>query len=130
MAKPPAATWSAPAPGNAVLVRAARAAAPGARLALLTNAALPGTARRTDFDLLGLNHLQVDAAAVADARRRGYRLQAWTVNDPVRMARYMDLGVDDISTDVPELAVRLRDERAALTDVELLLVRLHSWFRH
>src|SRR5690606_31992485 len=112
------------------LVRAARDAAPDARLALFTNAALPGTARRTDFDMLGLNHLQVDAGAVADARRRGYRLQAWTVNDPVRMARYMDLGVDDISTDVPELALRLRAERAALTDVELLLVRLHSWFRH
>src|SRR5690606_20915761 len=111
------------------LVRAARAAAPRARLALLTNAALPGTARRTDFDMLGLNHLQIDIEAVANARRRGYLLQAWTVNDPVRMARYMDLGVDDISTDAPAEAVRLRAERAALTDFELLLVRLHSWFR-
>lgn len=111
------------------LVRAARIAAPEARLALFANAALPGTARRTDFDMLGLNHLQVDVRAVADARRRGYRLQAWTVNDPARMARYMDLGVDDISTDVPAEAVRVRDERSALTDVEQLLVRLHSWFR-
>ncbi|MGO1892185.1 MAG: glycerophosphodiester phosphodiesterase, partial [Luteimonas sp.] len=68
------------------LVRAARVAAPNARLALFANAALPGTTRRTDFDMLGLNHLRVDAAAVADARRRGYLLQAWTVNDPVRMA--------------------------------------------
>jgi len=111
------------------LVRAARAAAPQARLALFANAALPGTARRTDFDMLGLNHLQVSTAVVADARRRGYVLQAWTVNDPARMARYMDLGVDDISTDVPAEAVRVRAERKALTDVELLLVRLHSWFR-
>ncbi len=111
------------------LVRTARAAAPEARLALFANAALPGTGRRTDFDMLGLNHLQIDTATVADARRGGYRLQAWTVNDPVRMARYMDLGVDDISTDLPAEAVRLRAERARLTDVELLLARLHSWFR-
>ena len=111
------------------LIRAARVAAPRARLALFTNAALPGTSRRTDFDMLGLNHLRIDTAAVADARRRGYLLQAWTVNAPARMARYMDLGVDDISTDLPAEAVRLRDERAALTDVELLLARLHSWFR-
>lgn len=111
------------------LVRAARTAAPDAQLALFANAALPGTARRTDFDMLGLNHLQADVRAVADARRRGYRLQVWTVNDPTRMARYMDLGVDDISTDVPADAVRVRDERTALTDVERLLVRLHSWFR-
>ncbi|WP_101926487.1 MULTISPECIES: glycerophosphodiester phosphodiesterase [Luteimonas] len=74
------------------LVRAARDAAPQAQLALFANAALPGTARRTDFDMLGLHHLQIDAAAVAAARRRGYALQAWTVNDPARMARYMDLG--------------------------------------
>ncbi|MFP7721746.1 glycerophosphodiester phosphodiesterase family protein [Lysobacter sp. A3-1-A15] len=111
------------------LVRAARAAAPEARLALFANAALPGTARRTGFDMLGLNHLQLDAAAVADARRRGYLLQVWTVNDPARMARYMDLGVDDISTDAPAEAVRVRSQRAALSDVELLLVRLRSWFQ-
>lgn len=112
------------------LVRAARAAAPKARLVLFTNAALPGTARRTDFDMLGLNHLALNAAAVADARRHGYRLQVWTVNDPARMARYMDLGVDDISTDMPAVAVKLRAERAALSDVELLLARLRSRFRH
>ena len=111
------------------LVRAARASAPRARVALFANAALPGTARWTDFDMLGLNHLQIDIKTVADARRRGYLLQAWTVNDPVRMARYMDLGVDDISTDAPAEAVRLRAERVALSDFELLLVRLHSWFR-
>jgi glycerophosphoryl diester phosphodiesterase len=111
------------------MVRAARAAAPHARLALFTNAALPGTARKTDFELLGLNHLALDTAAVADARRRGYRLQVWTVNEPVRMARYIDLGVDDISTDLPAEAVRVRAERAALTDVELLLARLRSWFQ-
>ncbi|OHE85704.1 MAG: hypothetical protein A2579_08085 [Lysobacterales bacterium RIFOXYD1_FULL_69_11] len=111
------------------LVRAARATAPAAQLALFANAALPGTARRTDFDMLGLNHLQLDTASVAQARRRGYRLQAWTVNDPARMARYMDLGVDDISTDLPGEAVRVRAERAELSDVELLLATLRSWFR-
>ena len=111
------------------LVRAARHAAPGQRLALFANASLPGTARRTDFDMLGLNHLLVDLAAVKEARRHGYLLQAWTVNDRERMARYMDLGVDDISTDAPAVAVELRARRLALTDVELLLARLHSWFR-
>jgi glycerophosphoryl diester phosphodiesterase len=111
------------------LVRAARAAAPQIPRALFANDALPGMARRTDFDLLGLNHLRLDTAAVADARRHGYRLQVWTVNDPERMARYIDLGVDDISTDRPAVAVQVRAERAALTDAELLLVRLRSWFR-
>ncbi|MFC0679359.1 glycerophosphodiester phosphodiesterase [Lysobacter korlensis] len=111
------------------LVRAARAAAPTMRLVLFANAALPGATRRTDFDMLGLNHVALDSEAVAAARQHGYRLQVWTVNDPALMARYMDLGVDDISTDRPAEAVRVRAERAALTDVELLLARLRSWFR-
>ncbi|GHA72264.1 glycerophosphodiester phosphodiesterase family protein [Cognatilysobacter bugurensis] len=110
------------------LIRVARDAAPQAPLVLFANAALPGTARRTEFDMLGLNHLALDSAAVADARRRDYRLQVWTVNDPARMARYMDLGVDDISTDNPAAAVRVRAQREALTDAELLLARLRSWF--
>jgi len=37
--------------------------------------------------------------------------------------------VDDISTDVPAEAVRVRAERAAFNDAERLLARLHSWFR-
>ena len=41
-----------------------------------------------------LGALTDDAGAVADARRRGYRLQAWTVNDPVRMARAMKAAVE------------------------------------
>lgn len=111
------------------LIRAARIAAPHMPLALFANDALPGMARRTDFDLLGLNHRRLDAAAVADARRHGYRLQVWTVNDPGRVARYLDLGVDDVSTDDPGMATGVRAQRRAMTDVELLLARLHSWFR-
>src|SRR5690606_36684338 len=49
------------------LIRAARAAAPEARLALFANAALSCSARRADFEMLALNHLRIPTAAVADA---------------------------------------------------------------
>lgn len=51
-------------------------------------------------------HTMVDARYMAWARRRGYRVNAWTVDAPDEMRRLIDLGVDGIITNVPDL---LRD---------------------
>jgi len=51
-------------------------------------------------------HTMVDARYVAWARRRGYRVNTWTVNDPDEMRRLIGLGVDGIITNVPDV---LRD---------------------
>lgn len=51
-------------------------------------------------------HTIVDAHYMAWARRRGYRVNAWTVDDPDEMRRLIDLGVDGIITNVPDV---LRD---------------------
>jgi glycerophosphoryl diester phosphodiesterase len=48
-------------------------------------------------------HTMVDASYIAWARRRGYRVNAWTVNDPDEMRRLIGLGVDGIVTDVPDV---------------------------
>ena len=48
-------------------------------------------------------HTMVDASYMAWARRRGYRVNAWTVNDPDEMHRLIGLGVDGIVTDVPDV---------------------------
>jgi glycerophosphoryl diester phosphodiesterase len=44
----------------------------------------------------------VDAALVAEARRRGLQVNVWTVNDPAAIAALADLGVDGIISDYPE----------------------------
>jgi glycerophosphoryl diester phosphodiesterase len=49
----------------------------------------------------------LDAAKVKEAKTLGLTVLAWTVNDPVQMSRVMDLGVDGIVTDRPDL---LREE--------------------
>lgn len=49
----------------------------------------------------------LDAAKVREAHALGLTVLAWTVNDPAQMARMMDLGVDGIVTDRPDL---LREE--------------------
>ncbi len=49
----------------------------------------------------------LDAAKVKEAKALGLTVLAWTVNDTVQMSRVMDLGVDGIVTDRPDL---LREE--------------------
>ena len=52
-------------------------------------------------------HGDLDAAQVKEAKSLGLTVLAWTVNDPARMAQVMDMGVDGIVTDRPDL---LREE--------------------
>jgi len=55
---------------------------------------------------LHLHHSQVDAGTLRRARRSGYRISVWTVNDARTMAEMIELGVDGIITNRPR---RLRE---------------------
>jgi glycerophosphoryl diester phosphodiesterase len=48
-------------------------------------------------------HSLVDAGYMAWAKRRGYQVNAWTVNDAETMHRLIALGADGIITDVPDV---------------------------
>jgi glycerophosphoryl diester phosphodiesterase len=45
----------------------------------------------------------VDADYVATAKKGGYRINTWTVNDPAQAIALCDLGVDGIITDYPDV---------------------------
>jgi glycerophosphoryl diester phosphodiesterase len=49
------------------------------------------------------HHSLIDAAYMVWARAQGYRVNAWTVNDPARAVELRDLGVDNITTDTPDV---------------------------
>ena len=48
-------------------------------------------------------HLDLDAAKVKEAQGLGLSVLAWTVNEPAHITRAMDLGVDGIVSDRPDL---------------------------
>jgi len=69
-----------------------------AELAMLRAAGVP---------FIGVEHTVVDAAAVAEARKAGIGIGAWTVNDAAEMQRMIDSGSAILITDKPDLAKTL-----------------------
>lgn len=52
-------------------------------------------------------HGDVDAAAVKEAHALGLKVLVWTVNDEPTMHRVLDLGIDGLITDRPDIAHRV-----------------------
>jgi len=53
----------------------------------------------------------LDAAKVSEARALGLKVLVWTVNDAPTMRRLLDLGVDGLITDRPDIARKVLAER-------------------
>ena len=54
----------------------------------------------------------VDNAMVRRAHDAGLRVNVWTVDDPARMEALIEMGVDGICTNVPDIGRRIVDGRA------------------
>ena len=64
------------------------------------------TARSAGVAVVGLHQGLVDADTVALVRSMGFTLGVWTVNEDDAIRRFIDLGVDVVITDRPDLAKR------------------------
>ncbi len=58
---------------------------------------------------LGIRCTHLNAAILADLRAAGLGVGAWAVNDALALADMLDLAVDVFTTDIPVLALLLRD---------------------
>ena len=54
---------------------------------------------------------ELDASKVQQAQALGLKVLAWTVNERETMARMLDMGVDGLVTDRPDIAIELLRER-------------------
>ncbi|HUF91075.1 MAG TPA: glycerophosphodiester phosphodiesterase family protein [Candidatus Limnocylindria bacterium] len=99
-------------------VRRVRALEPGVRTTLLVGRvraerarAWPAEAVRWATDAgatdLGIFYRLVDAGLVQAARAAGLRVAAWTVNEEADIRRVLDLGVDLVISDRPDVVTRM-----------------------
>jgi glycerophosphoryl diester phosphodiesterase len=100
-------------------LRRLRELAPGVRTMLLVGRArvereraIPATPVQWAVEVgatdLGIDHRLVDRTVVETARKASVGLAVWTVNDEADIRRLIDLGVDVIMSDRPDLVRRLR----------------------
>lgn len=102
---------------------------PGLKTSLLVHTAL-GKPDLQILDALAFRAAITDVSKVKEARRHAYELHVWTVNSKKEMSRFIDMGVQNIITDRPDVLAELLQQRAALSDAELFLVKLRNWLRN
>jgi glycerophosphoryl diester phosphodiesterase len=77
-----------------------------------------GDPGRLDVQGLSVNTSVLTDRLIRAAQRRGKALYAWTVDDPRAMLRLIERGVGGLVTNAPETAIRIRNERTTMSDLE------------
>jgi len=90
----------------------------------LLNTVSIGDLTRLDVDFLALNANAASFAMIRRAHRRGMKVYAWTINDPVQMWVMMSRGVDGVITDEVAMARQVKEVRAGLTPLGRFIVWL------
>jgi glycerophosphoryl diester phosphodiesterase len=80
-----------------------------------------------DVDILSVSARIAGFDLINEAHRKGKEVHVWTVNETSDMARFIDLGADNLITDFPARAVELLESRKTLSYNELLLMKIRNW---
>ncbi len=70
-------------------------------------------AAKVGADYVSVEHRMATDTFIAAAHERGFKVHAWTVDDPVRMAELTNDGVDALVTDRPDLVLGARPQQLA-----------------
>ena len=96
---------------------------PNWRVGLLVAKAF-GDSMALQADFLAVEANMAKLRFIRRAHRTGRDVYVWTVNDPAPMLWAMSRGVDGLISDRPDIARRVVDRRAELSDAQRLLVAL------
>lgn len=86
-----------------------------------------GELSQLPVNALMINKRKVNAQLLRRAKQQNMDVYVWTVNSAELMAEMIELGVDGIITDYPQLAVRVQEELTEMTAVERLLLRFRKF---
>ncbi|MEM7158449.1 MAG: glycerophosphodiester phosphodiesterase family protein [Myxococcota bacterium] len=94
------------------ILEAVRDLDPDLYVGMLTVGSLTArVAVKAGFNALNIIDGGVDETSVAETRRAGLEVNAWTIDDPGRMHELFELDVDAIMTDEPDVMEMVRAER-------------------
>ncbi len=88
-----------------------------------------GDLTELDVEVLSVESRKATSSLINRARRAGKQVHVWTINEVSRMEHFIDLRVDNIITDHPEMLVRLLKKRAQLSDHERILRKAKQWLK-
>jgi len=72
---------------------------------LADHGSVPKMVRAAGGRIWSPQYRDLDADSLKEAHALGLRVVVWTVNDPAQIARMLDLGVDGIISDRPDLVL-------------------------
>lgn len=105
------------------MVRTMKRLRPSSRCGLLVAKAI-GDLGAQESDFLAVEARMATRSFVRRMHRSGKEVYVWTVNDPAWMLAAMSRGVDGLITDKPDIARRVVERRAAMSDAQRVLVAL------
>jgi glycerophosphoryl diester phosphodiesterase len=88
----------------------------------LLNAVAIGDLTRLDVNFLALTANATTVPLIRRSHKRGMKIYAWTIDDPVQMWVMMSRGVDGIITDRVALANNVKELRSEVTPVGRFIV--------
>jgi len=88
----------------------------------LLNTVSVGDLTRLDLDFLALNSAAASLSQIRRAHKRGMKVYAWTINDPVQLSVMMSRGVDGVITDRPDVAREVLEFREQLSSVGRFII--------
>ena len=103
---------------HAAALRRVKRAVPNLPVGLIFSGAPPDAAQRVlsvGASLVSLEAAHLSVEAVERCRRAGLKITTWTVNELEQMRRAMELGVDGIVTDRPDLLAGIVNARGSST---------------
>src|SRR5690606_2755282 len=111
-----------------VLLRKAKRLAPDVQTVYLIHFSI-GTVAALEFDALGVRASRLTPELVRAAHAQKKKVFVFTVNGREDMSRFIDMGVNGIITDRPDVLQDLLVERAQLSQGERLVVKLRHWLQ-
>ena len=86
-----------------------------------------GNLVRLPVQYIAVQHQQINGALIRSAREYNIEVYAWTVNSPERVAAMINLGVDGIITDFPDMAAEVARSIQDLTLPERQILNITGW---